>query len=234
MFYFFVWVLHFVIFSAFFKLRLEGKENIPKKGRFILAANHQNFFDGYLLSYATGPFKKINFVIAKRALKLKFFQIIAKLIGSELIGNDFDEYQIVLKRLNRVLSHGGHVGIFPEGDISKNTIPKKFKGGVAKLSLDSKTKVIPVFLSGTYNLRYSKYWLKRSEISIIFGKPIELYNHATACGHNLDQMASILREKIIEVMKPKERTDSSSPCQASSVYVEAFCGTPATAKSAEQ
>ena len=198
-FYFLLDSLGFLIFLSFVRLRIEGKENIPKKGRFILAANHQNFFDGFFLSFITGFFKKISFVIAKRALKSPFYQFLANLIGSVIIGNEIEEYQRAIKKLNKILTHGGAVAIFPEGDISNHDLPKKFKGGVAKLSLDSKTKVIPVFLNGTYNLRYFKYWLKRPQILIKIGKPFDLYNYAPLCGNNLDRMASLLREKIIEI-----------------------------------
>ena len=198
-FYFCVWMLKFTVFALFCNIKVEGQRYIPKKGRFILAANHQNFFDGFLTAYALGPFNKVTFVIAKRSLKAKSMQLLARLIGSALLGNSIEEYQRVLKNLNKVLSHGGRVGIFPEGDVSPRTMPRKFKGGVAKLSIDSRTKVVPIFLSGTYNLRYLKYFLSRPTITIKIGKPIELYNYASENGNNLECIASILREKVIEL-----------------------------------
>ncbi|GEM_PF-3013548 len=202
-FFFLVWTLKFLVFSPFLKIRVEGKSNIPIRGRYILAANHQNFFDGFFLAYPTGPLKNVRFVIAKRALKLKSYRLLAVLIGSVLIGSETEEYQRALKRLNKILTHGSCIGIFPEGDVSSRKVPRRFKGGVAKLSLDSKTKVIPVYIHGTYNLRYFKYWLSRPEILIKIGKPVDLYNYAKD-GNNLEQMAAILREKIIDLMDVKE------------------------------
>jgi len=209
-FYFCVWMLKFTVFSLFCNIKVEGRRYIPKKGRFILAANHQNFYDGFFTVYVLGPFKKVSFIIAKRALKAKSTQLLAKLIGSVLLDNGVEEYQKILKNLNKVLSHGGRVGIFPEGDISPRPIPRKFKGGVAKLSIDSKTKVIPIFLSGTYNLRYLKYWLTRPTIVIKIGKPVELYNYASENGNNLEYIASILREKVIELGAAQESKDFDS------------------------
>lgn len=203
-FYFFVWNLYAIVLLPFVRLNIEGKENIPKKGRFILAANHQNFVDGFFISYPLGPLKRPTFVVAKRALKFKIFQILAKLIGSVLICNELEEYQRTLKKLNRVLSHGGVVGIFPEGDISNSKIPKKFKGGVSKLSIDSTSKVIPAYIDGTFGLRNFKYWLLRPEITIKFGEPLDLYNYSPKNGNNLDEIAVLLREKIIELSGLKE------------------------------
>ena len=199
-FYFLTLIVHLLVYFPFLRLKLIGKENIPKKGRFILAANHNNFYDGFFLAYSVIPFKRISFLIAKRSVRSPFLQYLAWLIGSVLIGNEAEEYQKSLKKLNKILSHGGAVGIFPEGDVSNKKIPKKFKGGVAKLSLDTKTKVIPVYINGTYGLRNFKYWLERPEITLRFGKPLELYNFAAVCGNNLDLMAENLREKIIELI----------------------------------
>ena len=202
-FYFVVVSFVILVFLPFLRLKIEGKENIPTRGRFILAANHKNFFDGFFLAYATGPHRVAHFVIAKRALNLRFWQLLAWLIGSVEIGDDIEDYQRALKKLNRILTHGGIVGIFPEGDISRSELPRKFKGGVAKLSLDSRTKVLPVYISGTYNLRHFSYWLSRPKITLRFGKPVELYNLAPTYNQNLDQMASLLREKVIELMDVK-------------------------------
>ena len=197
--YFLLISIGYFIFALFFKIRLEGIENLPKKGRFILAANHQNFFDGFFLSFITGPLKVVNFVVAKRALKSKFNTMLMKAIGGILIDNGIEEYQRALKKLNNILKHGGRIGIFPEGDISKNPIPHRFKGGVAKLSIDSQSKVVPIYIKGTYNLRFLKYWLKRHEIIVKIGKPFELYSYFAICGNNLEQTAMVLREAIIEL-----------------------------------
>ena len=206
--YFVVWGLLYLTFRPFVSIQLQGKENIPKRGRYILAANHQNFFDGFFASFAHGPFRRVTFIIAKRALKYRVYHFLARLIGCVVIGSNVEEYQRILKKLNNILLHGGKVGIFPEGNVSKNNIPGKFKGGVAKLSIDSRSKVIPVFLSGTYQLRHFKSWFTRPKISIRIGKPVALYNYAESCDNNLDQVSSILRAKIVELMDADEQEKS--------------------------
>ena len=71
------------------------------------------------------------------------------------------------------------------------------------MSLDSKTKVVPIYIKDTYNLRYFKYWLQRPEILLKIGKPIAIYNYAKD-GNNLEQMAEIVREKIIDLIDVKQ------------------------------
>lgn len=201
-----------LIFSIFLKVNVIGRENIPKNGTFILSANHQNFFDGFLLANAIGLSLRVSFIIAKRALRRsRFFYFLAWLIGQELIGDEAEEYPKALKRLTRVMLHGRIVGIFPEGDVSNHKIPRKFKPGVAKLSLDSKARVVPVYIDGTYMLRYFDYWLKRPEIKIKIGKPLELYMYASAFGNNLEEMAQVLRNKVIELKEQDEKFKEIKP-----------------------
>lgn len=194
---FYIWFLVSKLF--FIKFIIKGKHNLPKKGRFILAANHQNFFDGFLISFLYNPLKVITPLIAKRALKHRFFELVARSMDAAILEEGIEAYQRALKKLNRVLTHGGVVIIFPEGNISNNSIPKKFKGGVAKLSIDSRTKIIPIHLSGTYTLRIFKNWFKNPKVLIKIGKPIELYSYANEYNNDLDKLASLLRDKIIEL-----------------------------------
>jgi 1-acyl-sn-glycerol-3-phosphate acyltransferase len=213
-----VWLIHFLILRPLVRVKISGKENLPKKGRVILAANHQNFFDGFLMVYPLGPFKRVSFLIAKRSLpSLSVF--IARSIGFAVIGNEIEDYQRALKKLNKILSHGGWVGIFPEGDVSPRNIPRRFKGGVAKLSVDSRTKVVPIYLSGTYNLRHFKYLLKRPEVSLKIGKPVDLYSYSSEFGNNLDGMAGLLRERVLELadLKLEEKEQNKKTNKISSL-----------------
>lgn len=183
------------------KVRLEGLENIPKKGRFILASNHQNFFDGFFVAYLLGPFKRIRFLIAKRALNNKFYRQLFRIIGSVLLGNSQHEYQRAIKKLTRFLMNDEVVCVFPEGDVSSSRVPKKFKGGVAKLSVDSKSLVVPIHLSGTYELRSLKAFLfRRPYVSIKVGKPIDIFSLASRHYNlSLDEAVSFIRENIIQL-----------------------------------
>ncbi len=202
--YFTLCSISYIVFRFLCILKVEGRENIPRRGRFILASNHQNFFDGNLIASIIFPQRRMTFLVSKRPLKWWLWKYLAKTIGLILIGSSIEEYQRALKRLNNHLTHGGVVGIFPEGTVTGFSTPIKFKGGVAKLSLDSRSNVIPIYLSGTFNLRKLSYFLSRPTISVKIGKPLDLYNYAPICGNNLDKMAAILREKILELAEPRQ------------------------------
>lgn len=201
--YFLSWMFFLLIFRVIpyflIKIKIEGKENIPKGGKIILAANHQNFFDGYLIAYALGPFTKPSFLISRKSLRCKLFEAYAQLIGSVVIDSDAEVNQRVFKELNKRLSRGTMVVIFPEGKISKRKLPDKFKGGIAKLSLDAKAKVVPMYLDGTYSLRYLKAWLGKPTVVLKIGGPVNLYEYGNLCNYDLEKMAAEIREEIIQL-----------------------------------
>lgn len=209
------YVPYFIAKSFFVKVTIEGKDNLPKKGRFILAANHQNFYDGFLVSFLYSPLKIIHPIIARRALKPKFFELLAESIDAVILDDGIEAYQRALKKLNKVLMHGGVVTIFPEGGVSNSSTPKRFKGGVAKLSIDSRSKVVPIHISGTYNLRALKFWFKNPEVKIIIGKPIELYRYADEYNNDLGKLASFLRDNIVALSTTSQTLDFESTKQLS-------------------
>ena len=202
-FYFIVWSYLYITFMVipllFYKVRFEGVENLPKGGRYVIAANHQNFFDGLLPACIFGPIRKICFLVSKKSLKNKMFLLIARLMGSVIVDSDVESIQKAFEELHKTLNKNGIVVIFPEGKVSSKEVPSKFKGGVAKLSIDAQVAVVPAYLKGTYELRYFKKWFKSHEIIFKIGKPIELYKIADEYNYNLESAAEFLREQIISL-----------------------------------
>lgn len=192
-------IFHLLAFS-FFDVKVEGLENIPKKGRFIFAGNHQNFVDGAFITFFSP--RKTKFLVAKRSV-VGLAKFVLLTTGTS-VNYEKNDYLEALKQLKKHLDLDNVIGIFPEGDVSRRTLPRKFKGGVSKLSIDSEAPVIPVYINGTFELRKLSYWFKRSKILLRFGKPFDLYKESDKYKFDLDKMAEILRSKIIELSGLKE------------------------------
>lgn len=194
-----LWIgLFKIVANIFFKIKFEGRENTPTNEQYIFAANHQNFSDGVLIALAKFPITTFTFIIAKRALTRLWIKSFVYSVDSAVADEGFGSLRALVKLKKRV-GEGINAGIFPEGGISNKVIPGKFLPGVAKLSIDSKKKVVPVYINGTYDLRYLSYWFKRSELTIRFGKPIPLYEYAEEYNNNYDELASLIRDKVIEL-----------------------------------
>lgn len=158
------------LFKIFFKLKVEGSENVPLSGGCILSSNHCSMLDPIVLGLATK--RKIYFLTKQELFKIPIFSYIIKKLGAIPLNREklnISSY----KNCCKILANNEILGIFPEGTRSEDGRLKDIKLGVIKLSIRNKVPIIPVGISGTYNvLPKGKMWIKLHPISVKFGKPL--------------------------------------------------------------
>ena len=103
-------------FRWFFIKKIKGKQNVPKKGNFIVVSNHNSLRDpayiGYIL--VKGLNKKVHF-IASPAWDFLGKTICEKWAGCIML---YDKDQ-AFQKAKKMVKQGGIVGIFPEGKIQQ-------------------------------------------------------------------------------------------------------------------
>ena len=156
------------LFKLFFKAEIIGKENIPKDGAVILAANHMSNFDPpFLGSYSTRP---VHYMAKIELFKNKIFAaIISALYAFPVKRGAADKNAI--KHATTLLKNNEVLGIFPEGTRSKTGEVGKGEVGVALLAAMTKATVVPVAIIGT-NKMFSEDE-KFPRLKLIFGEPIK-------------------------------------------------------------
>ncbi len=160
------------ILKAAFHLRVEGFENLPGTGPFILAANHHNYLDGVVLGAAVP--RKITFLVMPRVyhttpLHPAFFRH----VGSIPVNLEKPDPGAI-KRALRVLEAGGVIGIFPEGPFSLEGRLVDGQPGAALIALRAGVPVVPVGILGTYEaLRGRPSHVPRPyPLTVKFGQPL--------------------------------------------------------------
>jgi len=143
-----------------YRLRVEGKEYLPARGRAIFAFNHvAPVADG--LAYL---------VVQRYRPQVHLFDMY--LVKNEIAGlfrslgmADFGSQQLFvskrqglsaegLLRARQILLQGGAVAIFPEGEISwDGRLQYPLGQGVAWLGLHTVTPIIPIITRGGYDLQ---------------------------------------------------------------------------------
>jgi 1-acyl-sn-glycerol-3-phosphate acyltransferase len=129
-----------------------GLENIPNNYNYILAGNHTNNLDCFLL--ITASKRDVHF-LAKHELFKGFKGIFFGNMGLIPVDRKNHTTKAFDKAL-KYLNHNKVIGIFPEG-----TYPKKgeklldFKSGVVKLSKMTETPIIPFIIKGKYRIFFS-------------------------------------------------------------------------------
>ncbi|MDR2865599.1 MAG: 1-acyl-sn-glycerol-3-phosphate acyltransferase [Spirochaetaceae bacterium] len=160
-----------LIFLIACRPKLAGREHIIKKGGMCFVCNHSGIFDiVLLLAYAGRPF---GFIAKKELAYIPFLNIWILILGGLFI--DRKNPRKALKTINhgvKYIQKGGSMLIFPEGTRSQGRGLLPFKAGAFKLALKSAMPLVPVAITGSYDIFEKHHLVSRCPVSISFGKPI--------------------------------------------------------------
>ena len=135
------------IFTVLLRPTFEGKENIPKEGKIILAGNHTSFFDCLLVA---GAIKRCVHYIAKAELMKGIGKYIFPGLGIIPLDRSTSGKQ-ALVTAEKYLNDGKLIAIFPEGTINRtDDVMMPFKGGAVKIAADTDCEIVPFAITGKY------------------------------------------------------------------------------------
>jgi 1-acyl-sn-glycerol-3-phosphate acyltransferase len=152
-----------------FGLVVEGVEQLPERGPYIVAANHHNYLDGVVLG-VTVP-HPISFLVMPRVWRATpLHPAFHRHIGSIAVDLDRPD-PAALRRALETLGAGGVVGIFPEGPWSVRGQLEPGLPGVGLLALRSGAPVVPAAIRGTYEALVGRrfYVPRRHPLAVRFG-----------------------------------------------------------------
>ncbi len=140
-----IWCTNFVT--------IEGKENIPKEGAFLICSNHRSLIDPFCVGAAM---KRLPYFMAKDELFHK------PVIGSAIhychafpVKRGERDLASVQQAVN-YLKQGSPLLVFPEGTRSKTGVPLPPKTGVALLAGRTGCDVLPVAICFEGKYRFWK------------------------------------------------------------------------------
>ncbi len=134
-----------------FRVRAEGRENLPAQGSCILVANHQSYIDGLFVSmFLSNAFLRRTYYYAKRKhVRNGLFEWLGR-NSNVIIVEVGRDVRISLQKMAQALREGGNLIIFPEGTRSADGQLGDFKSTFAALALELGIPVIPVAIRGAY------------------------------------------------------------------------------------
>ncbi len=188
-------------------LNVYGRENVPEKGGVIVASNHISYLDPPLVG-AVLP--RIATFMARKGL----FEVpvLKWMITRAAFPVDRENPKpSSIKDAVRRLKRGEVLVLFPEGKRSETGDLQEAKRGVDVIAKMSKAAIVPTLLVGSDKaLPSGAKWLKRAEISVVFGKPI-YYNAQDDSygpgGQMKDHVGSTIMHAIGELKKEYENSN---------------------------
>lgn len=203
----FYWVLKTILkplLRIVYRIRVEGLENVPKKGGAVIAANHLSFLDSFFIPLVVKR-RKVTYLAKAdyfKSWKTSWFFSMAGQIPCERDGGN--KAQQSLHIALDVLRDGKLLGIYPEGTRSPDGYLYRGRTGVARLALAAGERVIPCGLIGTEKVmpKNAKFPRLRGRPTVVvrFGKPLEFSRYA---GQERDRfvLRSITDEISFEIMQ---------------------------------
>lgn len=186
---------------------ISGIENIPKKGPFIVAANHASYMDHLIISSIIIPIRnqKVRYLAKKEHFQSPHQWLWHKWVGAiPLDRQKKDTY--ALDTAIEFLKKGEIIGIYPEGTRTLDGKLQKGKTGVARLALEAKVPVLPIGLIGTFEILPKGNLIpKRKKAIVNIGKPMffEKYYKSKDNPAVLREITNQIMKKIAELCKSK-------------------------------
>jgi 1-acyl-sn-glycerol-3-phosphate acyltransferase len=173
------WVLKVVltpIFLVLFRVKVEGRDHIPKKGPAVLAANHQSFCDSFFLPLVVR--RRVTYLAKAEyfdSWRTAWFFRAAGQIPVRRTGGSASERALETARTD-VLGQGRLLGLYPEGTRSTDEYVHKGRTGVTRLSRECGVPIIPVGIIGTVEVQPvdSKFMRPFKTVTIRFGAPLQM------------------------------------------------------------
>ncbi len=160
----FWWSDAVISLNPFWKLRVEGLENIDHKKTYVVIANHESMADIVVLYKTRMQFKWV----AKESLfKVPFIGWCLSLTRHiKLSRGEYSSIKKVYREAAEWLRRGMSVLFFPEGTRSDTFEMNAFQNGAFKLAIKERKPVLPICIKGTRDAISKGSWIFKSKVSV--------------------------------------------------------------------
>jgi 1-acyl-sn-glycerol-3-phosphate acyltransferase len=212
-----------------FRVEVDGKERIPRRGAVIVAANHISFIDSLFLPLVL---RRRTVFLAKAEYfdnpRVAWFFKMAGQIPIKREGGSAAERALASAR--EVLDAGGLLAIYPEGTRSPDGRLYRGRTGVARMALGCDVPVLPVGIIGTADVQPVGAMVPRPfrRVRIRIGSPMswpELADRSQDAGVLRDVTDDIV--DAIGALSGQERVDHYAKRRQEDQIVIVAAGEPA-------
>ncbi len=210
-----------IILATWVKMDVQGREQIPKSGPFIVVSNHVDNNDTYVIGrYLPGVVHYLARPGGMESRVLGRFWHAMAAIPADREG---------LRQALAYLKIGDAVGVYPDGVITPALL--QAKAGVAALAVRAGVPVLPVAVWGTERVRiFPLPKGRRRTISVRFGTP-RTVNRGEVRGKGLQQIADELMADVAAMLPLEYRGYyAETASEASDVSLERNSATAAPSR----
>ena len=160
------------------RMTVEGRENVPAEGIFILAPTHRSILDTPIASGVTR--RRMRFMGADKYWKNKPFGRLLTALGGFPVSRGTADRE-ALKRSIAVLQEGQPLVLFPEGERKAGPIVQPLFDGATYIAVKAGVPIIPVGIGGSERaMPKGAKFIRPSKLHVVVGEPIQASTEATS------------------------------------------------------
>ena len=155
-----------LLFFLLTRLRVRGRDNIPKKGPVLVVANHLNLVDPPLVGLSLG--RRAVFMAKQELFRSRLLAGFLNALGVFPVNRGRLHREALHKSL-KLLENGQALIVFPEGTRSRRL--NSASSGAALIASRSGAPILPVGIAGTEEIKGLKWFLRRPVVTVSIGPP---------------------------------------------------------------
>jgi len=149
--------LAWLLVHTFYRVRVEGLENVPAEGPCIVVCNHVSYVDAVVIAACVR--RPIRFVMDYRIFRIPVLSFIFRTMRTIPIASAKEDAAMkdrAFEEAAKALAAGEVVGIFPEGQLTGDGELGRFRPGVQQMVTTTPVPVVPLALRGLWGSFFSR------------------------------------------------------------------------------
>jgi 1-acyl-sn-glycerol-3-phosphate acyltransferase len=163
-----------ILTSAWFDLKVYGRENIPETGGVLLLANHQSFLDPVVLGVQLR--REMSFLAKSGLFVNPIFGWFIRNCNAFPVRQGEGDVGAVKETIRR-LQEGHMLTVFPEGGRTEDGELQPILNGAALVVRKAQVPIVPVVVEGSFKAwsKHHKVW-QRHPVRVLIGKPAVVHH----------------------------------------------------------
>lgn len=163
----------FVVVSfcrIYLRMSVDGQENVPDTGAFVLAPIHRSYIDTPIASGCTR--RRLRFMGKDSLWKKQPFRWTLSALGGFPVSRGTADREAILRSI-QVLESGEPLVLFPEGERKSGPVVQPLFDGAAYVACKAGVPIVPVGIGGS-ELAMGKgaKWIRPRKVHVIIGRPL--------------------------------------------------------------
>lgn len=192
-----------LLFRLLTRRRVEGRDNIPRRGPVIFVSNHINLIDAPLLGAGLG--RRTYFMAKEELFRSRLMAFFMTRLCAFPVRKGKQDRKALL-RARQVLADGQALAVFPEGMRRQSLKLKLAFPGAALIALRSGAPIVPIGISGTEKITGIAWLWRRPQIRVNIGKAFSLPPiDGRLTKYELAKLTDVIMERIAEMLPVEYR-----------------------------